>query len=83
RHSRAGGNPEKAAECWIPACAGMTGTGAARTGCIGFPFPLSEMLSSVCNGGLSSLSSFHEFFMNLRGNFRDRGQSVTGATRRK
>jgi hypothetical protein len=32
RHSRAGGNPEKAVECWIPACAGMTGTGARGHG---------------------------------------------------
>jgi hypothetical protein len=54
-----------------------------NVGCIGIPFPLSEILSSVCRGGLSSLSSFHEFFMNSRGNVRVGGQSVTGASRRK
>jgi hypothetical protein len=35
--------------------------GPSVTGCIGFPFPLPEMFSSVCHGRLSSLSSFHEF----------------------
>jgi hypothetical protein len=34
----------------------------ARTGCIGFPFPLPEMLFTVCHGRLSSLS--FPLFMN-------------------
>jgi hypothetical protein len=51
RHSRAGGNPEKAAEYWIPACAGMTGAGTVGDG--GFH----RVALLVINQGINSVAT--------------------------